>query len=56
MSVPTQGQLDKYIKAFGACELPFAFRDYDHAHKVLDSDAVMGWLSPLAEQQGFIIL
>jgi TRAP-type transport system periplasmic protein len=56
MSVPTQGALDKYIKAFGACELPFAFRDYDHAHKVLDSDAVMGWLSPLAEQQGFIIL
>jgi TRAP-type transport system periplasmic protein len=56
MSVPTQGALDKYIKAFGACELPFAFRDYDHAHRVLDSDAVMGWLSPLAEQQGFIIL
>jgi tripartite ATP-independent transporter DctP family solute receptor len=56
MAVPTQGQLDKYIKAFGACELPFAFRDYDHAHKVLDSDAVMGWLSPLAAQQNFIIL
>ena len=33
MAVPTQGQLDKYIKAFGACELPFMFRDYDHAHK-----------------------
>ncbi len=56
MAVPTQGQLDKYIKAFGACELPFMFRDYDHAHRVLDSDAVMGWLSPLAEQQGFVIL
>jgi TRAP-type transport system periplasmic protein len=56
MSVPTQGALDKYVKAFGACEVPFAFRDYDHAHRVLDSDAVLGWLSPLAEQQGFIIL
>jgi TRAP-type transport system periplasmic protein len=56
MVVPTQGQLDKYIKAFGACELPFVFRDYAHAYKVLDSDALMGWLSPLAEQQNLIIL
>ncbi len=56
MAVPTQGQLDKYVKAFGACELPFVFRDYAHANRVLDSDAIMGWLTPLAEQQGFVIL
>ncbi|HZL39937.1 MAG TPA: TRAP transporter substrate-binding protein [Pseudolabrys sp.] len=56
MVIPTQGQLDKYVKAFGACELPFAYLDYEHAHKVLDSDAMMGWLAPLAEQANFIIL
>jgi TRAP-type transport system periplasmic protein len=56
MVVPTQGQLDKYVKAFGACELPFVFRDYAHAYKVLDSDPVMNWLAPLAAEQGFIIL
>jgi TRAP-type transport system periplasmic protein len=56
MVVPTQGQLDKYVKAFGACELPFVYRDYDHAHKVLDSDAMTGWLTPLAEQASFVIL
>jgi TRAP-type transport system periplasmic protein len=56
MVVPTQGQLDKYVKAFGACELPFVFRDYAHAYKVLDSDLVMEWLTPLAAQQNFVIL
>jgi tripartite ATP-independent transporter DctP family solute receptor len=56
MVVPTQGQLDKYVKAFGACELPFVFRDYAQAYKVLDSDDMMNWLSPLAAQQDFIIL
>lgn len=56
MVVPTQGQLDKYVKAFGACELPFVFRDYAHAYKVLDSDLIMDWLAPLAQEQNFIIL
>ena len=56
MVVPTQGQLDKYVKAFGACELPFVYHDYDHAHKVLDSDAITSWLAPQAEKANFIIL
>jgi tripartite ATP-independent transporter DctP family solute receptor len=55
MSVPTQGALDKYEKAFGAIMLPFAFRDLDHAHRVLDGPAA-DWLNPLAEKQGLIVL
>jgi tripartite ATP-independent transporter DctP family solute receptor len=55
MSVPTQGALDKFEKAFGAVMLPFCFRDLDHAHKVLDGPA-MDWLAPLAEKQDIIIL
>ena len=55
MSVPTQGALDKFEKAFGAVMLPFCFRDLDHAHKVLDGPA-MDWLAPLAAKQDIIIL
>ena len=55
MSVPTQGALDKYEKAFGAIMLPFAFHDLDHAHRVLDGP-VADWLNPLAEKQGLIVL
>ncbi len=55
MSVPTQGALDKFEKAFGAVMLPFCFRDLDHAHKVLDGPA-MDWLAPLAQKQDIIIL
>ena len=55
MSVPTQGALDKFEKAFGAVMLPFCFRDLDHAHRVLDGPA-MDWLAPLAEKQNIIIL
>ncbi len=55
MGVPTQGQLDKYEKAFAAVMLPFVFADYAQAHRALDGP-VMGWLSPLAEKQGFVIL
>jgi tripartite ATP-independent transporter DctP family solute receptor len=55
MGVPTQGQLDKYEKAFAAVMLPFVFADYAQAHRVLDGP-VMAWLAPLAEKQGFVIL
>jgi tripartite ATP-independent transporter DctP family solute receptor len=55
MGVPTQGQLDKYEKAFAAVMMPFAFADYAQAHRALDGP-VMGWLAPLAEKQGFVIL
>lgn len=55
MGVPTQGQLDKYVKAFAVVMIPFAYEDYEHAHRVLDGPA-MGWLGPLAEKEGFVIL
>lgn len=55
MGVPTSGQLDKYAKAFGVVMTPFAYDDYDHAHRVLDGPA-WNWFAPLAEQQGFVML
>lgn len=56
MSLPTEGQLDKYEKGFGTAMLPFAFRDYDHVHKVLDSQPCMEWFTGMAEKQGFVML
>ena len=55
MGLPTQGQLDKYVKAFSAVMLPFIYDDYDHVHRTLDGPS-MDWFSPLAEKEGFILL
>ena len=55
MGLPTQGQLDKYDKAFAAIELPFIFNGPQHAFPILDGPA-MDWLAPLAEKQGFVLL
>ena len=55
MGLPTQGQLDKYDKAFAAVMLPFIFDSPAQVYKVLDGPA-MAWLAPLAEKQGFILL
>jgi TRAP-type transport system periplasmic protein len=55
MGLPTQGQLDKYDKAFGAVMLPFLFDSRKLVFRVLDGPA-MAWLGPLAEKQGFILL
>ena len=55
MSLPTSGQLDKWIKAFGAVMLPFAYDDYDHAHRVMDGPSFQ-WFSQMAEKEGFILL
>lgn len=55
MGLPTQGQLDKYDKAFAAVMLPFIWDEPQHAFRVLDGPA-MAWLAPLAEKQGFILL
>jgi tripartite ATP-independent transporter DctP family solute receptor len=55
MSLPTQGALDKYVKAFSVVMLPFVYDDYDHVHRTLDGPS-MNWFSPLAEKQGFIVL
>ena len=55
MNLPTQGGLDKYEKAFGTVMTPFAFRDYDHAHQVLDGP-FFDWAAPLIEKQGLVML
>ena len=55
LGVPTQGQLDKFDKAFAAVMMPFIFEDLAHAHRTLDGPA-MGWFGPIAEKQGFVIL
>ena len=55
MGLPTQGQLDKYDKAFAAVMLPFIWDGPQHVFRVLDGPAI-AWLAPLAEKQGFILL
>lgn len=55
MGLPTQGQLDKYDKAFAAVMLPFIWDSPQHVYRVLDGPG-MDWLAPLAEKQGFILL
>src|SRR5580698_319377 len=55
MGLPTQGQLDKYDKAFATIELPFIFNGPEDAFPILDGPA-MEWLAPLAEKQGFVLL
>ena len=55
MSLPTQGALDKYVKAFSVVMLPFVYDDYDHVYRTLDGPS-MDWFSPLAEKEGFIVL
>lgn len=55
MGLPTEGQLDKYDKAFATVEVPFAFDDLAHVYRVLDGPA-LAWWTPLAAAQGFILL
>jgi TRAP-type transport system periplasmic protein len=55
MGLPTQGQLDKFDKAFATVELPFIFNGPEDAFPILDGPA-MDWLAPLAEKQGFVLL
>jgi tripartite ATP-independent transporter DctP family solute receptor len=55
MGLPTQGQLDKYVKAFSVVMLPFMYENYEHAYRVLDGPS-MDWLFPQAQKEGFILL
>jgi tripartite ATP-independent transporter DctP family solute receptor len=55
MGLPTQGQMDKYDKAFAVIPLPFVFNDRAEVFRVLDGPA-FDWLAPLAEKQGFVML
>ena len=40
MGLPTQGQLDKYDKAFATIELPFIFNGPEDAFPILDGPAM----------------
>ena len=55
MSLPTQGQLAKYSKKFGCVMLPFAYKDYDHAYKVLDGPFA-DWAADELKAQGLVFL
>lgn len=55
MNLPTHGGLDKYEKAFGTVMTPFAFRDYDHAHAVLDGPFTE-WAAPKLEDDNLVML
>jgi tripartite ATP-independent transporter DctP family solute receptor len=55
MGLPTQGQFDKWIKAFGVVMLPFAYDDWDHVHRVLDGPC-FDWFKQMGEKEGFILL
>lgn len=55
MNLPTHGALDKYEKAFGTVMTPFAFRDYEHAHRVLDGPFTE-WAAPMIEDDGLVML
>ncbi len=55
MGLPTQGQLDKFDRVFGAMELPFIFSGPQDAFPVLDGPW-FDWVSPIAEKLGFVLL
>jgi len=55
MSLPTQGALDKYVKAFAVVMLPFVYDGYQHAYKVLDGP-FMDWVAPTLEKENLIFL
>jgi len=55
LTLPTQGALDKFVKAFSVVMLPFMYDDYDHVYRTLDGPS-MDWFSPLADKEGFVVL
>lgn len=55
MSLPTQGALDKYVKAFSVVMLPFVYDSYEHAWRVLDGP-FMKWTAPKLAGQNLVFL
>ena len=55
MNLPTQGAIGAYEPAFATVMTPFAFRDYEHAHQVLDGPFAE-WAGPMLEAQGLVLL
>jgi tripartite ATP-independent transporter DctP family solute receptor len=55
MTLGTQGSLDKYSKKFAVVMLPFVFKDYDHAYRVLDG-AFYDWTKDELLSQGLVFI
>jgi len=55
MSLPTQGALDKYVRAFSVVMLPFVYDGYEHAWRVLDGP-FMDWVAPQLADQNLVFL
>lgn len=55
MSLPTQGQLDKYSKKFAVVMLPFAYDGYEHVWRVVDGP-FLEWVKPEIAKQGLVYL
>ena len=55
MSLPTQGQLGKYSKKFNCVMLPFVFKNYAHADKVLDGP-FLKWAAADLDKAGLVFL
>lgn len=55
MSLPTQGQLGKYSKKFNCVMLPFMFKDYAQADKILDGKFI-DWAVKDLEPAGLVFL
>ncbi len=55
MSLPTQGQLGKYSKKFNCVMLPFIYKNYEQADKVLDGKFIT-WAAPDLDKAGLVFL
>jgi tripartite ATP-independent transporter DctP family solute receptor len=55
MSLPTQGALDKYVKALAVVMLPFVYDGYQHAYRVLDGP-FLDWVAPKLEKENLVFL
>jgi tripartite ATP-independent transporter DctP family solute receptor len=56
MSCPTQGQLGVYSKKFFCVMLPFAYTNYEHADRVLNSKKFIKWVTPDLDKAGLVLL
>jgi TRAP-type transport system periplasmic protein len=56
MTLPSQGQLAKYVKKFNCVMLPFAFNDYAQVDKVIDGKEFQAWVNPDLEKAGLVFL
>jgi tripartite ATP-independent transporter DctP family solute receptor len=55
MSLITQGALDKFSKKFAVVNMPFVFKDYDHAYRVMDGP-FYDWVKDDLLAQGLVYI